>query len=147
MVSLLDIIGPVMVGPSSSHTAGACRLGLLAERAAELVEGGPIPSPFMLFTHRVRDGWAERIPAVVHVDGTARVQTVDRAQEPLVAHLLEVFDARTSVPVLVNTSLNTAGRPIVDSPRDALECFGASPIDALVIGPFVVRRPRGEVGT
>ena len=113
---------------------------VLAERAAEIFDGGPIPSPFMLFTHRVRDGWAERIPAVVHVDGTARIQTVDRAQEPLVARMLERFEARTSVPVVVNTSLNTAGRPIVDDPRDALECFGSAPIDALALGPFLARR-------
>ena len=71
---------------------------VLAERAAEIFDGGPIPSPFMLFTHRVRDGWAERIPAVVHVDGTARIQTVDRAEEPLVARMLERFEARTGVP-------------------------------------------------
>jgi carbamoyltransferase len=113
---------------------------VLAERAAEIFEGGPLPSPFMLFTHRVRPGWAERIPAVVHVDGTARIQTVDRAQEPLMARCLERFEARTGVPVVVNTSLNTAGRPMVDDPRDALECFGSSPVDLLAIGPYVVRR-------
>src|SRR5215213_8845195 len=112
---------------------------VLAERAAEFFEG-PIPSPYMLFTHGVRPGWAERIPAVVHVDGTARIQTVDRGQEPLVARMLEAFEARTGVPVVVNTSLNTAGRPMVDDPRDALECFGSSPVDALVIGSFIVRR-------
>jgi carbamoyltransferase len=113
---------------------------VLLERAAEMFTGGPLPSPFMLFTHRVAPGWAERIPAVVHVDGTARVQTVDRAEEPLVARLLERFERRTGVPVVVNTSLNTAGRPMVDSPRDALECFGSAPVDALAIGPFLVRR-------
>jgi carbamoyltransferase len=113
---------------------------VLAERAAEIFDGGPIPSPFMLFTHRVRDGWAERIPAVVHVDGTARIQTVDRAQEPLMARCLEAFETRTGVPVVVNTSLNTAGRPMVDDPRDALECFGSSPVDLLAIGPYVVSR-------
>jgi carbamoyltransferase len=113
---------------------------VLAERAPEIFDGGPIPSPYMLFTHRVRDGWAERIPAVVHVDGTARIQTVDRAQEPLMARCLERFEARTGVPVVVNTSLNTAGRPMVDDPRDALECFGSSPVDILAIGPYVVRR-------
>ena len=113
---------------------------VLAERAHEIFDGGPIPSPFMLFTHRVRDGWAQRIPAVVHVDGTARIQTVDRAQEPLMARCLERFEARTGVPVVVNTSLNTAGRPMVDDPRDALECFGSSPVDALAIGPFLVHR-------
>jgi carbamoyltransferase len=113
---------------------------VLAERAPEIFEGGPIPSPFMLFTHAVRDGWAERIPAVVHVDGTARIQTVDRETEPLMARCLERFEARTGVPVVVNTSLNTAGRPMVDDPRDALECFGSAPVDVLAIGPFVVRR-------
>jgi len=112
---------------------------VLAERAAEIFDG-PLPSPYMLFTHRVRPGWADRIPAVVHVDGTARIQTVDRHEEPLVARLLERFEELTGVPVVVNTSLNTAGRPMVDDPRDALECFGSSPIDLLAIGPFTVRR-------
>jgi carbamoyltransferase len=111
-----------------------------ADRAAEIFDG-PLPSPFMLFTHDVRAGWRERIPAVVHVDGTARIQTVDRAEEPLVARLLDAFERRSGVPVVVNTSLNTAGRPMVDDPRDALECFGSAPVDALAIGPFVVRRP------
>ncbi|HEV7677661.1 MAG TPA: carbamoyltransferase C-terminal domain-containing protein [Candidatus Dormibacteraeota bacterium] len=113
---------------------------VLLDRAAQIFSGGPLPSPFMLFTHRVAPGWAERIPAVVHVDGTARVQTVDPAEEPLVARMLERFEARTGVPVVVNTSLNTAGRPMVDSPRDALECFGSAPVDALALGPFLVRR-------
>jgi carbamoyltransferase len=113
---------------------------VLSERAAEIFDGGPIPSPFMLFTHRVRDGWAERIPAIVHVDGTARIQTVDREQEPLMALCLERFEQRTGVPVVVNTSLNTAGRPMVDDPRDALECFGSSPVDMLAIGPYVIER-------
>ena len=112
---------------------------VLAERAAEIFEG-VFPSPYMLFVHAVRPQWRERIPATVHVDGTARVQTVDRREEPLVAALLEAFERRTGVPVLVNTSLNTAGRPMVDDPRDALECFGAAPVDALALGPFLLRR-------
>jgi carbamoyltransferase len=76
----------------------------------------------------------------VHVDGTARIQTVDRRQEPLVARMLVRFEAITGVPVVVNTSLNTAGRPMVDDPRDALECFGSAPVDLLAIGPYVMRR-------
>jgi carbamoyltransferase len=112
---------------------------VLAERAAAIFDG-PLPSPFMLFTHDVRREWRSRIPAVVHVDGTARIQTVDRTAEPLVAQMLEAFEARTGVPVVVNTSLNTAGRPMVDDPRDALECFGSAPVDLLAIGPFTVRR-------
>jgi carbamoyltransferase len=116
---------------------------VLLERAAEIFEG-PLPSPFMLFTHRVRPSWAARIAAVVHVDGSARIQTVDPAEEPLVGRLLRAMERRTGLPVLVNTSLNTAGRPMVDDPRDALECFGSAPIDALALGPFLVRR-RGLV--
>ncbi|MBB5960232.1 carbamoyltransferase [Saccharothrix tamanrassetensis] len=113
---------------------------VLAERAHELFTRGPIPSPYMLFVHDVRPEWRDRIPAVVHVDGTARVQTVDPAQEPLMARVLTGFAERTGVPVVVNTSLNTAGRPMVDDPRDALECFGSAPVDLLAIGRFVVRR-------
>lgn len=113
---------------------------VLADRAAEIFERGPLPSPYMLFVHDVAPRWRARIPAVTHVDGTARVQTVDSADEPLLARMLSEFDRRTGLPVVVNTSLNTAGRPMVDSPRDALECFGSAPIDALAIGPFLVRR-------
>jgi carbamoyltransferase len=112
---------------------------VLEERAGELFSGR-LPSPHMLFTHAVAADWRERIPGVVHVDGTARIQTVARAEEPLLARMLERFEARSGVPVVVNTSLNTAGRPIVDDPRDALECFGSAPVDLLAIGPFVVRR-------
>jgi carbamoyltransferase len=113
---------------------------VLGEAAKDAFEGGPLPSPYMLFTHRVRPGWARRIPAVVHVNGTARVQTVDPVDEPLVHRMLTAFRHRTGLPLVVNTSLNTAGRPMVDSPRDALECFGSAPIDALAIGPYLVRR-------
>ncbi|MFG2719736.1 carbamoyltransferase [Streptomyces sp. NPDC048416] len=112
---------------------------VLAERAHELFTG-PLPSPYMLFVHDVAREWRDRIPAVVHVDGTARIQTVDAGQEPLVARMLAGFERRTGLPVVVNTSLNTAGRPMVDDPRDALECFGSAPVDLLAIGPFAVRR-------
>jgi carbamoyltransferase len=112
---------------------------VLEPRAGEIFDG-PLPSPYMLFTHRVRGGWAERIPAAVHVDGTARIQTVDPAAQPLLARMLASFERSTGVPVVINTSLNTAGRPMVDDPRDALECFGSAPIDALAIGPFLITR-------
>jgi carbamoyltransferase len=117
---------------------------VLAERAADLFDGGPLPSPYMLFTHRVRHPWPERIPAVVHVDGTARIQTIDRDEEPLVHRCISAFERRTGLPVVVNTSLNTAGRPMVDDPRDALECFGSAPVDVLAIGPCLVRRAGGR---
>jgi carbamoyltransferase len=112
---------------------------VLEERAAEIFDG-QLPSPYMLFTHRVKAEWRDAIAAAVHVDGTARVQTVNAADEPLVARMLHAFDRLTGTPVVINTSFNTAGRPMVDDPRDALECFGSSPIDALAIGPFLLRR-------
>ncbi len=113
---------------------------VLAERAGAIFHDGPLPSPYMLFVHRVDDAWRARIPATVHVDGTARIQTVDPGSQPRLARLLEAFDERTGLPVLVNTSLNTAGRPMVDDPRDALELFGSAPVDVMVLGPHVVRR-------
>ncbi|MER7567409.1 carbamoyltransferase C-terminal domain-containing protein [Streptomyces sp. NPDC097941] len=112
---------------------------VLADRAAELFDG-PLPSPYMLFVHDVAAAWRDRIPAVVHVDGTARIQTVERDTEPLVARMIDGFERRTGLPVVVNTSLNTAGRPMVDDPRDALECFGSAPVDLLALGPFAIRR-------
>ncbi len=79
----------------------------------------------MLFVYDVRPDKADRIPAVRHVDGTARVQTVARARSnPLVHALLTAFDALTGVPVLVNTSFNTRGEPIVCTPRDASRASG-----------------------
>jgi carbamoyltransferase len=112
---------------------------VLAECAAEIFSGGPIPSPYMLFVHDVADRWRPRIPAVTHVDGTARIQTVDTGN-PVLHRMIDNFAARTGVPVVVNTSFNTAGRPMVDSPHDALECFGAAPIDVLAMGPYLIRR-------
>ncbi|PRX48603.1 carbamoyltransferase [Prauserella shujinwangii] len=114
---------------------------VLADRASELFGRGPLPSPYMLFVHDVAPAWRERVPAVTHVDGTARIQTVDPGTEPVVARMLTAFERRTGLPTVVNTSLNTAGRPMVDSPADALECFGSAPVDLLAIGPFAVRRP------
>ncbi|MBS1845858.1 MAG: carbamoyltransferase [Actinobacteria bacterium] len=112
---------------------------VLEPRAAEIF-AGPLPSPYMLFTHEVRGDWADLIPAAVHVDGTARIQTVDPEADPLLARMLACFERSTGVPVVINTSLNTAGRPMVDDPRDALECFGSAPIDVLAIGPYLITR-------
>ncbi|TDC85349.1 carbamoyltransferase [Micromonospora sp. KC606] len=110
-----------------------------AERFAEIFEG-VFPSRYMLFVHRVKPGWRDRIPAVTHVDGTARVQTVHADTEPLVAEMLTEFERLTGLPVVVNTSLNTAGLPMVDTPREALELFGSAPVELLALGPLAVRR-------
>ena len=97
-------------------------------------------SPFMLFIYDVLPEKADQIPAVRHVDGTARIQTINRDQNAPYYDLLKAFQRKTGVPVLVNTSFNTRGEPIVCSPRDAVECFWTSPLDALVIGPFILEK-------
>ena len=102
-----------------------------------------IVSPFMLFVYDVLPDKAHLIPAVRHIDGTARIETINRQQHPLYYDLIRAFQQRTSVPVLVNTSFNTRGEPIVCSPRDAIECFWTSPLDALVIGSFLLEKPQG----
>ncbi|MGK5681879.1 carbamoyltransferase family protein [Actinoplanes sp. URMC 104] len=112
-----------------------------AERFDDIFTG-VYPSPYMLFVHQVKPEWKDRIPAVTHVDGTARVQTVHTETEPLVAEMLAEFERRTGIPVVVNTSLNTAGRPMVDTPREAMELFGSAPVDLLAIGPFAVHRAK-----
>ncbi|MBA4167512.1 MAG: carbamoyltransferase [Chitinophagaceae bacterium] len=112
---------------------------VLEEDAAEwFVDAGF--SPFMLFINDVRPDKADSIPAVRHTDGTARIQTVNRNQHPLYYDLLKCFKEKTGVPVLVNTSFNTLGKPIVCTPRDAIECFRSSPFDALVIGSFLLEK-------
>jgi carbamoyltransferase len=81
----------------------------LENRAAEIFDPGT-PDPYMLFDHRVRSGWADRIPAVVHLDATARLQTVNAAQNRTVAEVLEHYATQTGIPVLCNTSANHRGR-------------------------------------
>jgi carbamoyltransferase len=97
-------------------------------------------SPFMLFVYCVRSDKADKIPAVRHVDGTARIQTVNEEQHPRYHQLLQEFKKLTGVPVLVNTSFNTRGEPIVCTPRDAIECFWTSPFDALIINSFLLEK-------
>ncbi len=97
-------------------------------------------SPFMLFVYCVRSDKADKIPAVRHVDGTARIQTINAEQHPRYHSLLKEFKELTGVPVLVNTSFNTRGEPIVCTPRDAIECFWTSPFDALVINSFLLEK-------
>jgi carbamoyltransferase len=115
---------------------------VLEERLDDWFESAqPQPSaPFMLFIYDVKPGRAERIPAACHVDGTARVQTVNRASNPRYYDLLQAFERTTGVPVLINTSFNSRGQPIVCSPRDAIEAFYSTPLDALVIGSFLLQK-------
>jgi carbamoyltransferase len=105
---------------------------VLAERAKEIFEGDE-DSPFMLVAKGVRPAWRERIPAIVHVDGTARVQTVRQEHNQRLHALLSEFETITGVPVLLNTSFNVKGEPIVETPDDAIKCFLTTGIDYLVL--------------
>lgn len=112
---------------------------VLAERMKEIFEGEE-DSPFMLIAKPVRKEWRDKIPAIVHVDGTARVQTVREETNPMLYRLLKEFDALTGVPVLINTSFNIKGEPIVETPRDAVACFLTTGIDNLIIHDTVVSK-------
>ncbi|RYG43991.1 MAG: carbamoyltransferase, partial [Chitinophagaceae bacterium] len=112
---------------------------VLEEDVAEWFEDGE-RSPFMLFVYIVQQEKASKIPAVMHVDRTARIQTVNRSQHPAYYDLINAFKQKTGVPVLINTSFNTRGEPIVCTPRDAIECFWTSPFDALVINSFLLEK-------
>jgi carbamoyltransferase len=97
-------------------------------------------NPYMLFTTRVRSETRDIIPSAVHADGTARVQTMSHQDDPWLAQLLRAFDARTGVPVLINTSLNVRGKPIVESPAEALACLFTTDMDFLVLGDRLIAR-------
>jgi carbamoyltransferase len=112
---------------------------VLEEEAKNWFINGDI-SPFMLFIYDVNPKMAPQIPAVCHVDGTARIQTIRKNQHPRYYELLKSFQSRTGIPILINTSFNTRGKPIVCTIRDAIECFWSSPLDALVIESFLIEK-------
>jgi carbamoyltransferase len=111
-----------------------------------------VESPYMLLVSEVRDALIEghglerlskidsRVPAVTHVDGSARIQTVDAHRNPLFHQLLKTFEQKTGCPVLVNTSFNVRGEPIVCTPSDAYQCFSKTHMDALVMGSYLVTK-------
>jgi carbamoyltransferase len=94
----------------------------------------------MQFTHRVQPSAKGVLPAITHVDGTARIQTVDRRSNPKFRALLEAFGHRTGVPVLLNTSFNVQ-EPIVCTPEEAIQCFLRTQVDWLALGNLLVGRP------
>jgi carbamoyltransferase len=112
----------------------------LVERVADVFETAG-ESPYMLLVAPVREAWRERVPAITHVDGTARIQTVAADVDPLYHSLISAFERRTGIPLVLNTSFNLQGMPIVESPFDALQCFLFTDMDSLYLGRFKVTRP------
>lgn len=116
---------------------------VLAEAAPEYFENCN-DAPFMLLTFNVRPEKREVIPAVTHVDNTARVQTVEQAVNPRYWNLIHEFARLTAVPVLLNTSFNLRGEPIVSTPKDAIRTFFSSGLDHLVLGNFIVSKSASD---
>jgi carbamoyltransferase len=115
-----------------------------ADRFFELPPGGARLARFMSGVFPVRPQWRERLAAITHVDGTARLQTIDRDFSPRLYGLIQAYGRRTGIPVLLNTSLNLAGEPIVCSAAEGYSTFRRSGMDMLVVGNTRVRkRPKG----
>jgi len=112
---------------------------VLAERQGEYFDLQR-PSPYMLLVAPVLPARRAEIPAVTHIDGSARVQTVTREGDPLYHRLIERFSELSGVPLVLNTSMNRAGEPIVESPEDAVRLFRATGLDALALGPFMMEK-------
>ncbi len=101
-------------------------------------------APFMLFVGDVRPEWQERLPAITHVDGTARVQTIGATRYPSMHKLLQAYEQHTGLAVLLNTSFNRAGEPIVESPMDAMRCFLETELDFLVMDQRIFAKCNGS---
>ncbi len=104
-----------------------------------------ISSPYMLLAPTVHPDKQDAVPAITHVDGTARVQTCDETSNPLLRKLIRASARRTGVPVIINTSFNRKGEPVVCRPEHAIECFLGTQMDLLAIGSFVVEKPKGAL--
>lgn len=116
----------------------------VAERAREFFDI-EVEAPFMLKVCPVRPEKRHLLPAITHVDGSARLQTVRAETNPRYHRLISEFGALSGVPVVLNTSFNIMGEPIVESPVQAIRCFFSTGLDVLVLGDFIVRKGRGRV--
>ena len=112
---------------------------VLAEHADDWFDLRGKDSPYMLLVADVHEG-KRTIPAVTHVDGSARIQTVHADTSPLYYRLISAFHEQTGCPLVINTSFNVRGEPIVCTPEDAFECFIRTHMDTLVVGPFLLRK-------
>jgi carbamoyltransferase len=99
-------------------------------------------APFMILSFVANEKLKQDAPAIVHVDGTSRVQLVDREVLPKYHRLISAFEKRTGVPVLLNTSFNVKGEPIVCTTQDALRTFWSTGLEVLALGDYLVRKPR-----
>jgi carbamoyltransferase len=100
-------------------------------------------SPFMMHVVKIKPQWRDRLPAITHVDGTGRLQSIERETNPLYFDLIEAFGRLSGIPIVLNTSFNE-NEPIVDTPDQALQCFLRTGLDALCLGQFVMAKPEHQ---
>lgn len=119
---------------------------VLAEKADQFFDfpepAQHYPARFMLYVMDVKESKRDSIPAITHVDGTGRLQTVDQATAPRYYQLIRRFGEATGVPVLLNTSFNLRGEPIVNTPQGAFMTFSRSEMDLLVLGQYLIEKGR-----
>ncbi len=116
---------------------------VLRERVATYFEQD-VYSPFMMHVVKLRPEWRERLPAITHVDGTGRLQSVDAVSNPLYHKLISAFERRTGIGMVLNTSFNE-NEPVVDTPEQALACFARTEMDALCLGRNILLKTRPAV--
>ncbi|MFI3157241.1 MAG: carbamoyltransferase C-terminal domain-containing protein [Methylococcaceae bacterium] len=121
---------------------------ILEERVRDFFEvpGEQADFPFMSFVLNVKPHWREQLPAITHVDGSARLQTVSRSANPRYWELIDAFGHKTGIPILLNTSFNNNAEPIVDSIDDAVVCYLTSGLDYLVVGDYLARKKAWQPG-
>lgn len=112
---------------------------IMAERSSDIYQDA-FESPYMLLVSHVRSSFEGKFPAVTHVDQSARLQTLRQEKNPLLHKLLQSFEKATGCPLLINTSFNVRGEPIVCNPEDALRCFVQTDMDSIYIGPFRLKK-------
>lgn len=100
-----------------------------------------VDSPFMMHVVKIRSEWRERLPAVTHIDGTGRLQSVEQDSNPLYHRLISAFKRRTGIGMLLNTSFNE-NEPVVDTPQQAYDCFHRTDMDVLCMGKYILRKRR-----
>ena len=97
-------------------------------------------SPFMLLVPKIKEEMKDKIPSLVHIDGTCRIQSVTKKENGAYYDLINEFKNITGVPLIIDTSFNLAGDPIIETPTDALKCFLSTQIDILVLGDYIVKK-------
>ena len=112
----------------------------VTEDASQNIFSMNAPSPYMTIAFDVREKWKDKLPSVTHINGTARVQTINASVDPVYYNLINETGKLTGAPVVLNTSFNIKGQPIVEKPIEALSTFAGTGMDSLIMGPYIIHK-------